>query len=1221
MSGANVGSIKAKMELDARGFNTELQKAKQNISASANEAKRVNNDFKQVTRSLMDLGLSGKEIRKVQQEFQEMRPDVLEQQLKHLEVQLRRVGATDDQIGKIKSKLSEVQQETERSESRVEAFHSALAALGSAALLTGLVRTIKSLTAEAQQMQMSYQGLTQLSKSLNVDIEESTGLARELADKGFMTVTEAAEAVKTSLASGLNIEETRKLIYSLADAAAYNRQANYGWGEAVVTTIQGIKQGNSTLTDAVGVTTNLSVMYDKYAKSIGTSAGKLSDVQKIQAAYNGFIQDASIYAGNADKAMEGYTGSQARFNQTMQTARVELGESFMPIMESLMNTIAPIIHDFAEWAGKNHDVIAGLAAAVVTVGGLITAITALIAVVATLRAAFIALNISMGPIGWAIAALSAVTLGATAYKVAADAASESVSKFAENQKELNKALDGSPVSINVEQYKKLNENIKVLNDLLEYRGKLQKEYDTRMDAANNGLGSIENTHALMEVADKIKGVDKELKKMDYSSVKEAESSLRQMQEASKGALGAVVELQRASMSETIAHADNVKQIKVMIDEYDKLSASSNKTEQQKARLEEIVKALKKEYPDLIAQLDDENVWHLKNVDSLKQYVDGEENRVKAASKASIDTLAIVQTEANERIRMAREALKAIEDIESGNKKSNVPVISSPITQMSGTDDLTARIVKSEKEKLQNEINDYVHENNEAKKLIQDLSTGNWDEFRKKTPTATTDDKKKGKTLAELQQEQYQAALKLNEYKKDMGQMSEQQELESLNRLRKKYQENADIRMDLDVKIHKLEELMAQEKKDREEKSASDSFKFSQEWIEQEERRMTLAGKSEAEIAQMKLDAWTRVRNRYEKDSDMYKQADTQVYQARISLIKQTEDAQNKLAKSLETSYSDKLSAALKRAEADLKSTLDGIDKSISDVNNSAEQQVNNLRAAIEGVNEELERELAIYDAQIKALEQAKKVDDRSQAESEHNARLKALEDQKAWLNENGKADPFEIASLDQQLGAEQKSWAEQLKQWQFDDERERLEGLKTAAQERAEVRRDELESQVALVQQAKEMQVAALNEEKTRLQDHWNNEEAGIRAIMENGLIDTIADMAAHDPGFKERGESMIDSLIQGIAAKKESLEAEIASIQALMSSISGVAVGSTIQMPSTINSGSSSSKTSSGLSGASASSAMPGLITNIIQMDSKTIAQATIPAIAGSLQQPVRAK
>lgn len=135
--------------------------------------------------------------------------------------------------------------------------------------------------------------------------------------------------------------------------------------------------------------------------------------------------------------MSGYTGTQATFNQTLQMARVEIGEAFLPVLQQVMEEIMPLVRSFTEWASENKEVVAGVGAATI-------AITALIAVVGALSAAFLVLNSTMGPIGWIVLAIGAVVAGTTAYSMAADAASGSVWKFAQSQEELNKNCPNHP---------------------------------------------------------------------------------------------------------------------------------------------------------------------------------------------------------------------------------------------------------------------------------------------------------------------------------------------------------------------------------------------------------------------------------------------------------------------------------------------------------------------------------------------------------------------------------------------------------------------------------------------------------------------------------------------------------------------------------------------------------------------------------------------------------
>ncbi|WP_205622723.1 hypothetical protein [Paenibacillus wynnii] len=169
-----------------------------------------------------------------------------------------------------------------------------------------------------------------------------------MASRGFLSLTEAAQAYKTALSTGLNLDESTKLITSLADSAAYGRQSFYTLGGAIQASLDGIKNGNSVLADAVGVTKNLSVMQKEYAASIGTTVGKLTDAQKTQAALNGFIREGAYYVGNASEAMEGIIGSQARFTQATNSATVAMGEAFTPVIQSALDAFTPVIQSALE---------------------------------------------------------------------------------------------------------------------------------------------------------------------------------------------------------------------------------------------------------------------------------------------------------------------------------------------------------------------------------------------------------------------------------------------------------------------------------------------------------------------------------------------------------------------------------------------------------------------------------------------------------------------------------------------------------------------------------------------------------------------------------------------------------------------------------------------------------------------------------------------------------
>lgn len=293
--------------------------------------------------------------------------------------------------------------------------------------------------------------------------------------------------------------------------------------------------------------------------------------------------------------------------------------------------------------------------------------------------------------------------------------------------------------------------------------------------------------------------------------------------------------------------------------------------------------------------------------------------------------------------------------------------------------------------------------------------------------------------------------------------------------------------------------------------------------------------------------------------------------------------------------------------------LEGIRKNTESVTQTIESQIKRIK-------QQLEDELAILQAQLDALEEKEKLDERAKATEEHNKRMKRLQDDRTWYILKGEEEyAFEIAAIDKQLKEEQLSWQEQLNKWALEDEKERIREEMEAAKERARVREEELQQQKdnidtqsklleealnnlnayieseiqqrsralqekkALLEEETQAelnnlnelkntldekynaletalnnfrtyvdnelaewqrladrrreieeeytndQIKRLEEEKKRLQDHWNNEKDGIRKIMEQGVIDTLADMAAHDPEFFERGENIIQEIIDGI--------------------------------------------------------------------------------------------
>src|SRR5690606_34496109 len=322
----DVGSIRSGFIVDISDGKRKMTEIRTELESTANTAKKSSSSMREVGEAIKETAAKKQQLEqlgksldnvnaRIEQQkkvlkslkesyaatFNDGKKTQLEGKILNVESALNKLTATADKTARqrweLEDSMREVSVETDKTERSVAGLTSVLTALGAGAAAAGIAKTVMTLTDEANQLGNALTGVKQVAGALGHDVAQVTQITEQLASRGILSLTEAATAVKTALATGYDIEQTINLANTLTDAAAYNREAHLDWGEAVVTAIQGIKAGNSTLTDAAGITTNLSVMYDRYAKSIGTSAANLTDAGKAQAAYNGMLEEAAMFAG------------------------------------------------------------------------------------------------------------------------------------------------------------------------------------------------------------------------------------------------------------------------------------------------------------------------------------------------------------------------------------------------------------------------------------------------------------------------------------------------------------------------------------------------------------------------------------------------------------------------------------------------------------------------------------------------------------------------------------------------------------------------------------------------------------------------------------------------------------------------------------------------------------------------------------------------------------
>ena len=212
--------------------------------------------------------------------------------------------------------------------------------------VTQVVNFTKTCIDSASQVQAAFTGLNSIVEGTGNSFAQAQKFINEYTSDGLVSINETATAYKNLLARGYDTSQIEDVLTRLKDSAAFGRQASYDLGEAVVTATEGLKNENSILVDNAGVTKNVAKMWDDYAKSIGTTAANLTQEQKIQAEYNGIMEETRFQVGDAAAYTRTFSGQvqQLKFNFTQMTAAIgkvvaPIAQLFIPAINSAMQAV------------------------------------------------------------------------------------------------------------------------------------------------------------------------------------------------------------------------------------------------------------------------------------------------------------------------------------------------------------------------------------------------------------------------------------------------------------------------------------------------------------------------------------------------------------------------------------------------------------------------------------------------------------------------------------------------------------------------------------------------------------------------------------------------------------------------------------------------------------------------------------------------------------------
>lgn len=342
-------------------------------------------------------------------------------------------------------------------------------------------------------------------------------------------------------------------------------------------------------------------------------------------------------------------------------------------------------------------------------------------------------------------------------------------------------------------------------------------------------------------------------------------------------------------------------------------------------------------------------------------------------------------------------------------------------------------------------------------------------------------------------EALQNELKQIEQKKKMDQLTSQQELEWLERLRNKYSMNADEKMDLEYRIYSAQKKYQEEM----EKAATDRLNAEYKAIENKRKLGELTSKEELEWLQ-------RIQKQFTMNADQQMELEIKIYDLKKQLREDDIDALNSLGDAVTEALQKKYEEQQKLEEERIQSSID-----------SWQEWEEKTVDAIQG--------------QIDALDELEREEESANQRAEYERNRQAAELQLAY-----EKDAYNRLQIQKEINRMEQEEQKRLQQEQRDEERRRLQ------EEMEKVKETSSQQQEAL-----QKELDALTETYSKLTDSFHLQMQAEKAIMQNSQQEIINLIQSYAPQYDIAGQTLGQKLVDGFQSKVKDIVGYFEQIQA----------------------------------------------------------------------------
>lgn len=992
-----------------------------------------------------------------------------------------------------KQKLQEIEQNNKQVENSNKSLDASYLAMSATAVLAlgKIVGIIKECIDE-------YNSYTQAMSSLQ-NVSEYTG--QSMQDFGnimskfgsYMTKADLATTIKNFSLMGFTAEQTEQMIEALTNSAIRNRNANYTVSEAVRVASEGYRQGLSTLSDSAGVTENLSVMLDNYARSIGKTASQLTDAEKNQAYLNRTMYAAEPFASAMSDYMDTLAGKQGQYSQAMRETQVAYAEALEPVMSKMLEGGTETLNLLNSLISQNPTLTAGMTTFAITLTTVTVALVALSKAkkayaeatgVATLSTKAFTTALLSNPI-FVIAATIATVISGISMLCSAikenEEAQTKLNEVTETYKELQEGTYGY-TDKNISDMEKRKSDIEEQIELYKKLTEAQQSYYNELNNSDSDQGFWQKLwgNLTQNISGTNKDIEEQKKKLNEARKSSAnygnslEELNKRLEETSKylDEANAIKKISKGLDTETIKkQQQEAAQLKINADqmqEYLNIVRNGNEstTEYQNA-----VKALAQAYPEAANAegIIIEQAQNLINAEKLK--ADTAWNTSKETIQSYIDIInAALQSESTQR-QIAQNIGISYEELTP--KLQSVLSLLQTMAGYQATDVPNVAPVSISKPKTTSSSSTYSN-----KKL---------DNYKKEI-----------------------------EHKKALDQISIKEEIQMYEYALRNYAKTSDEKMELREKIYDLNKELANKEKDILDQQTEDYENYIQD--------VKNARGSAYDIVEQTADYNKIIQmhknylNQIMKDERLSLDERKDIYREELNTIREYEQKKRDLrVEQIDNTVSQLTNAITKQLEEMQEKDKAFIDKQLEEVEKLKEARLNAINAEYDAKIEAIEKEL-------EALDKAEQQKTRDEEDAEYDKKKRRLEELIAFEH-----DATTKANYQKELDKLVAEYQKTLDSRALEDKKEALNNQKELLQK-------EQDDKTQTVEDEADRQKELYNKQLEDLEDYYSKQIDKAQETAKKMLLNVeqnqdkiLSLLKSYGDAYEITGQTLGEKLAQGI--------------------------------------------------------------------------------------------